>query len=356
MRKKKKPFRHRFAQTLQFMAKGRQKQPRLDKPLESIVILAKERYGDSIMLTPLIGALRREYPELSITIITFSQLIFNFFSADPNITAVYHTKRNLARYFKGVLFKKFDLLFNPKDHPSTNFLIHSTLIRARYKTGHLNPFHEGLYDHLIDLPKKTHESEKNLSLLNIINTKREVQSYRPYLPPLPVSENITLFLKTLQPGHCIGINISAGHSGGHRTVKQWSDLIRNCPKESFVLFSAPDDAEEKKELEQQHANIQQSPSTRNLNEVGEIVRNLKLLISPDTALIHVASCSNTPIIGLYRNTMIDHHQFGPMSTLQEVIISPTLDVVDIETETILASLNNMMIKLHNTSKKSTDTL
>jgi heptosyltransferase-3 len=342
MKKKKKPFRHRVAQTLQFMAKWRKKQPFPDKPLKSIVILAKERYGDSIMLTPLIGALRREHPELSISIITFTQIVFNFFSADPNITAVYYTKKNLTRYYKGILSKKFDLLFNPKDHPSTNFLIHSMLIRAQQKIGHFNSFHEGLYDHLIDLPRHTHESEKNLSLLKLIGADTAHRQNKPYLPPLPISENISTFLKTLEPGKCIGINISAGHDGGHRSIHQWSELISNFPNDTFIIFSAPDELEEKRELEHLHTNVRRSPSTRNLNEVGEIVKNLKILISPDTALIHVASCFDTPLIGLYRKSLVDHNQFGPLSELQEVIVSSTPDVIDIESDSIAASLRKMM--------------
>jgi heptosyltransferase III len=342
MKKKKRPFRRGFAKTLQLLAKQRQELPVLDKPIKSIVILAKERYGDSIMLTPLIGTLRREYPDLSIYIVTFSQIIFNFFSADPNVTAVYHTKKNLTRYYKGILSKKFDLLFNPKDHPSTNFLIHSMLIRARQKIGHFNPYHEGLYDYLIDLPPHTHESAKNLSLLSVISNNTLPEPCKPYLPPLPVSESITAFLKTLQPGRCIGINISAGHSGGHRTAKQWSELIRSFPHESFVMFSAPEDSDEKREIELQNSNVRQSPSTKNLNEVGEIVKNLKILITPDTSLIHIASCFNTPLIGLYRKTLVDHNQFGPLSHLQEIIISPTPDVIDIETERVIASLSKMM--------------
>ena len=354
--KQKRPFRHRFANALQFMAKRRQKQPFLDKPIESVVILAKERYGDCIMLTPLIGSLRREFPELSIFIVAFNQIIFDFFSTDPNITAVYHTKKNLIRYSKEILAKKFDLLFNPKDHPSTNFLIHSRLIRARYKTGHHNPFHEGLYDHLISLDPKTHESVKNLALLNVIYCTSQPEHCKPYLPPMPVSPAVTAFLQALQPGILIGINISAGHSGGHRSSRQWSELISTYPDETFVIFSAPHELKEKRELEAEHSNILHSPSTANLYEVGEIVNKLKLLITPDTALIHVASCYNTPVIGLYRHTEADHHQFGPMSTLQEIIISPTPDVVDIESDRIAASLKNMLMKLPNVPGNITDTL
>lgn len=340
--KKKRPFRHRFAKMLQCITKKRTTKPVPDKPLESIIILAKERYGDCIMLTPLIGSLRREFPELLIYIITFNQIIFDFFSADPNITAVYHTKKNLKRYGKEILSKKFDLLFNPKDHPSTNFLIHSTLIRARYKIAHFNTFHEGLYDHLINSDPKTHESAKNLAILSVIDSTLQPGQCKPYLPSMPVSTDITTFLQTVHPGLCIGINISAGHSGGHRSIKQWAELISRFPDETFVIFSAPGDLEEKKELEGLQSSILPSPSTANLYEVGEIVKKLKLLITPDTALVHVASCFDTPLIGLYRNTQVDHNQFGPMSTMQEVIISPTPNVVDIENDAISLSLNKML--------------
>ncbi len=343
--KKKRPFRHRFASALQRITKRRNREVAFDQPLKSVVILAKERYGDSIMLTPLIGSLRRDFPGISIFIITFNQIIFDFFSSDPNITAVYHTKKNLARYCIGILSKKFDLLFNIKDHPSTNFLIHSTLIRAQYKIGHCNPFHDGLYDHLIRLNPKTHESAKNLALLNVMGSTTPLQPCKPYLPTMPVSPTVTAFIEALQPGQCIGINISAGHSGGHRSLEQWYELVTSFPDETFIIFSAPHDLEEKRELERRHCSILLSPATANLYEVGEIVKNLKLLITPDTALIHVASCSNTPVIGLYRHTETDHHQFGPMSTLQEIIISPTPDVTNIESNTISASLREMLKKL-----------
>ncbi len=251
-KKKTRPFRQRFATILQCITKPRKAHSLPDKPFESIAILAKERFGDSIMLTPLIECLRKAYPELSIIIITFNQIIFDFFSADTNVTAVYHTKKNIARYYHMIFTKKFDLLFNPKDHPSTNFLIQSMLIHARYKIGLLNTFHEGLYDQLISLAPDTHESVKNLALMSVINSTAHHNNCKPYLPPMPVSSGTTAFLNTLAPGRYLGINISAGHGGGHRTLRQWSELIESFPNETFVIFSSPQDFEEKRTLEQQH--------------------------------------------------------------------------------------------------------
>ena len=344
-KKPKRPLRQRFALTLQFVSKRRHMRSLPGNPPESIAILAKERYGDCIMLTPLIAELRRAYPDLSIYIIAFNRMIFEFFTTDPNVTAVYHTKKSYGRYIKNVLLKKFDLLFNPKDHPSSSFLLQTLLIRARYKVSHFNSYHEGLYDHLIKLAPDTHESLRNLALLTVLNPSAHPQCM-PYLPPMPVSTETAAFLKTVEADKYIGINISAGHSGGHRTVRQWSELIEMFRDKTFVIFSSPDDLEEKRALEQLHTNICHSPATRNLYEVGEIVKKLKILITPDTSLVHIASCFNTPLIGLYRKSLVDHSQFGPLSALQESILSPTPNVVDIDTQSIATALSRVLKTLN----------
>ena len=334
-------FRKNFARTLQFIGKRGQSKQMLHGAPKSIVILARECYGDCILLTPLIGSLRKEYPELSIYIIAFSQIIFKFFSADTNVTEVYHAKRNLKRYFKGILSKKFDLLFNPKDHPSTHFLIQSMLIQARHKISHYNPNHEGLFDQLITLEPNTHESAKNLSLLSAIGSTTEPLC-KPYLPLMPVCTETASFLKTLHTGKYIGINISAGHIGGHRSLEQWSQLIKSFTDETFIILSAPKELEEKRKLERLHSNVLQSPSTQNIYEVGEIVKKLKILITPDTSLVHIAACSDTPIIALYRKYLADRTQFGPLSSLQKIIISPTPDIIDIDSSEVTAALHSML--------------
>ena len=333
-------FRQRFANILQYLGKRRQQNPPFQGVPNNIVILARECYGDSILLTPLIGSLKKEYPEISIYIIAFSQISFNFFRADPNVTDVYHAKRNIKRYIKQILLKKFDILFNTKDHPSTHFLIQTTLIHARHKIGHFNPDYNGLFDQLISLKPNTHESDCNISLMSAIGSP--TQHCRPYLPLMPVCAETTSFLQALHPNKYIGINISAGKIGRHWTLQQWSELILNFPNESFIIYSSPQDLAEKRKLENPHLNVLKSPSTRNIYEVGEIVKKLKLLITPDTSLVHIASCSDTPLIGLYRESIYHRTRFAPLSTLHEIIVSPTQDITDIDLKQVTAALQNML--------------
>ncbi|NTU98234.1 MAG: glycosyltransferase family 9 protein, partial [Chlorobiaceae bacterium] len=308
---------------------------------KSIVLLARERYGDAILMTPLIKALRHEYPEISIYIIAFTRIIFDFFSTDANITAVYHAKKKPGRYFSEVLLKKFDILFNPKNHPSKSFYLQSRFIRARYKVGHRNTNHDDLYDYLIDLAPGTHESLRNLSLLTALG-KTPAKEYRPYIPEMPLSDEAKLFIDKLPTDYCTGINISAGAPGGHRTVEQWSDLVRNFPDEKFIVFSGMADIGEKRALEKLHENIQPSPATKNLYEVWKIVQKLKLLVTPDTSLVHVASCSDTPLVAMYRYNPADSIEFSPLSTYREVLVSPATDISAIENTLVSSALGRMI--------------
>ena len=341
-KKKKRQFRQAFARTLQHVGKRRNPQHRFQGPLREVAILARERYGDAIMLTPLIGCLRKRYPDVSITVIAFSKIIFDFFSADPNVNAVYNAKKYELRYFRNLLLKRFDLLFNTKDHPSTSFLMQTLLVRSRFKAGHINTYHEGLYDHLIDMDPNTHESLKNLAILELIDPDGPTPEIRPYLPQMPISDAIVRFVGSMEPNRIIGINISAGHQGGHRTPSQWTELISSFPEQTFVIFSSPGDIEEKREIEAPNANVVPSPSTGNIGEVSEIIKKLRLLISPDTSLVHIASCSDTPVIALFREKLADRCQFGPLSRRQMVIVSPTPDVADIDNETIADALRKML--------------
>ena len=313
-------------------------------PVNSVVILARECYGDAIMLTPLVAALRNKYPGVKIYIIAFTRIIFDFFSADANVTAVYHAKRDLKRYLFRFWPKKYDALFNSKDHRSTHFLLQSRLIRARFKVGFRNNGNEKLFDHLLDLPAGTHESQRNLALIKAIDGVMP-PTVRPYIPEMPVSKEITGLLEALPQESYIGINISVGTPGGHRTFEQWSELIRSFPEQQFVIFSAPGDLGEKQRLEEPHANVHPSPSTRNLYEVWQIVRRLRLLVTPDTSLVHIAACSDTPLIALYRHNPADSRMFAPLSTMQEVIVSPTPDVIDIENTAVTEALRRMLVRL-----------
>jgi len=344
-KKKKRQFRQAFARLLQRASRHRSGIAEFSGTLDSVAILAQEKLGDCVLLTPLIRNLRRAFPALDIHIIAFSRASASFFMSDPEVTAVHLAKKQPRRYFREVRSHEFDLLFNTKDHPSTHFLLQSVLIRARFKVGHKNPFHEGLYDRLLDMEFHAHMALKNCALLPLLGISADTEACRPSLPAMPLSQELTAFLRGIEMDKPIGINISAGEPNRLWTEEKWKMLIGGFPDERFVVLSGPDDLDAKRRLEASSPNVIASPSTRNLYEASRIVSKLRLLLTPDTSMVHVASSTGTPVVGLYREAPQDISRFGPYAIPYEIVISPTGEVSGIEPDDVADAVRRLTTRI-----------
>ena len=341
--KKKRFFRKLFARTLQLIVRNNPANQQFTGPLDSVVILVQEKLGDSILLTPLLRNLRHHFPKLEIHLVCFSRASTDFFSNDFNVTAIHQAKKKFHKYFRNVLCRKFDLLFNTKDSPSTHFLLQTALIHARFKVGHQNPYHEGLFNHLLQVEYHTQMALKNCSLLSLLCAKTTGEECIPYLPPAPVSSSLTSCIDKYSSDLFVGLNISAGSPMRYWTEEKWSCLITIFSDIRFMIFSAPCDSLVKKRLEQ-HRNVMATPATENIYEVGLLVKHLQLLITPDTSLVHVASCYSIPVIGLYTAAPQDLSRFGPYLVEFELITSSTSKVSDIEVDAVASVVRKKLLQ------------
>jgi ADP-heptose:LPS heptosyltransferase len=221
-------------------------------------------------------------------------------------------------------------------------MLQSVLIRARFKVGHRNPFHEGLYDLLLDMEFHTHMAAKNCALLPILGITAGIEECRPAMPQMPVSDELKTFLKKIEKHVTIGINISAGESNRLWTEAKWQMLLGQFPGERFVVLSSPEDADAKRRIEERCKNVIASPPTKNLYEASRIVTRFLLLITPDTSMVHVASSTGTPVAGLYREAPQDISRFGPYAIPFEIVISPTGEVSGIEPDEVAKAMRRLM--------------
>jgi ADP-heptose:LPS heptosyltransferase len=54
----------------------------------------------------------------------------------------------------------------------------------------------------------------------------------------------------------------------------------------------------------------------------------KLILSPDTAVVHLASALNKPIVGIYQNDGIKSTLWAPTSDIKRIILSQSIDSID----------------------------
>lgn len=315
--------------------------------LNSIIILAQEKIGDAILLTPLFKNLRRVFPKIEIHVVALSP-VYPFFEYDPNVDVVYKVKQNYFAYFLSLRKKKFDLLFSTKDHPSFTFLYQSRIIPARYRIGIFHPYHKGFFNHLIQRDFHQHIIEKNLAILEFLKIPLTDEDRRPYLPEKNIHNEVQSFARKISNKNCIGINLSAGEKDREWTFEKWVELLKKIDLK-VVIFSTQDRNNDKQKLESMFDHVIQSPITRTIFEVGHILQYLKLLISPDTALIHVASCFNINVVGLYRSKVEHVTRFYPYLVNNQVLTSPTSRIEDIPVQQVLDAVDVMVSKQNITS-------
>jgi len=300
-KKKKRQFRQGFARLLQILLHKPLLQPPYSGPLQKIAILAQEKYGDAILLTPLLRQLRIHFSATEIHVITFSRATHD-----------------------------------------TSFLLHSLIVRAGRKAGIDSPYHRGIYDYLVQLDFHTQVAIKNCGLLAILGKSVQAEQCRPYIPIMQVSDRIKVFLDSFPERSVIGINISAGKPNRYWTEQNWVELIRTFTEERFLLLSAPKDRELKTRLEHSCTNIITSPDTNNLFEASLITEKLKALITPDTAMVHIASCTDTAVIGLFGAAEQDLSRFKPFLVDHRLVLSPTKQVADIELKSVIDALSEYL--------------
>lgn len=337
----KRKFRKGIAQLLRFFLPARR---RLFKgALQSIVILAPERYGDAILITPLLKRLSLMEPRPEIHLVAFRKSSVSFFGQDPHVSSVFYIKKGLIESIVYLLKHRFDVLYNPKDSPSINYLFLSVLLRARYKVAHTNEYYQGLFDCLIDREYFSHVRMRNGALLDALGIPCEnFVATNPYLPPMPERDEIAGFCREIRDRGVVGINISAGNAPRYWSIDKWTALIGSFPELTFIVFSDPKDLSMKETIQNALHNILPSPLTVNLLEAGRILRELKLLVTPDTSFVHMASCFDTPVVGLYRNRKADLTRFSPMSFISRVVVSPDETVQSIPVQSVVTAVVSIL--------------
>lgn len=294
----------------------------------NILVFIQEKLGDAILTTPLFRNLKYLYPDIQIHIVLFHKAS-DIFRNDPNIYRIHNYKADKAGTIRELRKIKFDILFNTKDHPSLTFILLSRYLNADYKVGIFHPFHRNHYDHLLRIDFMAHTIEKNCSLLHILRSPHTNLNDKPYVPPGEISAEVETYLKTMPKKKLLGINLSAGSCEKEWPVEKWQELIETLAKQCIVLAVGPR-LSDKAFLESNSNFVVPSPATRNIFEAAALVEQLDMLITPSTGLLHIASCFNTSVVGLYRHDPSDHKRFAPYGVPYRKVIAQDHRVADID--------------------------
>lgn len=312
------------------------------KPLpgnpQSILIQAQEKLGDAVLLMPLLKALNTRFKKARIEVLCSRHNQY-LFQAVPFIADTYVYPSELSHLKQKLAGKQYDLFYNPKDHPSITAFRVARFVQAEVTVCLSHPRHDRHYNFSLPNRGDVPVVEKNGELLKAYGVEFPLANYFP-LPDVPD--------RTQKKR--IALNLSSG--GIHRKWphKNWAELIQKLMNSErdlhLALFAMGEDQTMGEQLKQQFGSRIEYPlSSRNLLEAGTILRLCKMLISPDTALIHVSAAVGTPVVGLYTGDIRNQQRYQPWGVDHELVISSGLGLSDISPVEVKKAYGHLKGKL-----------
>ena len=284
--------------------------------INKILFITLSNIGDVILTLPALDALRDNFPQSNITVLVGPRPK-EIFQNNPYINRliIYNKHSRLKekiRLFRELKKENFDMVVDLRNS------LFGALLPSRYKT---SPF--------LSIPKNTkHMRDRHLYRLRRVTkgclTLREVRENRALYTNSSDEEFINQVL--IQNDIKKEDKIVVVSAGARSHIKRWPkerflELISLLIKEfgvKVILAGDKDGAPTNKYITDnlQYPVVDLSAKTT-LRQLACLLKKSRLLITNDSAVLHLGSYFNTPIIAVFGPT--DETKYGPWSETSSVV-------------------------------------
>lgn len=345
MREKVKSFLSRARRyPLHFILRLLPAAPRRPVPMKpvSFCIIAQEKLGDAILLLPLLRRLKEVFPEAVISVLASAanQGVFK------TVEWVDHVRLYRPFSYQSFLWmrnRRFDVYYNPKDHPSWTFLLCTVLIRAELKAGYDHPLLRRFFHRTVACSSDYIE-DRNGALLSLWN---ETVAENPMdLGGYCTGESSVNTPGGPMSGTVVGINLSAGEPEREWGADQAEALACMLLKHGIgiVLIGMKNKSEEIDSICSRNEGAVPCHSLVDVWDLAAAVARLDCLVTPDTATLHLAGLQGVPVVALFQNRTGNFKRFFKPGERSRAVVSPGLRVRDIQAGTVLAPVMDLIGK------------
>lgn len=266
-----------------------------------ILIIKLGALGDIITSTAIINQISQHHHEDEIYLLTssgFKELFLNF----KKLNVFSFGRKGLINTIKTILWirkQKFDRIYDLQSNDRTT--IYCALSGSLFRAGNHPrfPYHAH--------PKNKYIGEcHSFDRLNQILESANIEKAKP-LPFLPASESIVAEISSWLDAHNLSekpfVLLHAGSSPLH-LKKRWpyfSELASALSKSLTVVWIGGDDDKELNETLSKKTGIN---ATNAFSIIGlvELGKRAKFAVTNDSAPMHILSCSQIPVFGLFGPT------------------------------------------------------
>jgi heptosyltransferase-2 len=294
---------------------------------EKILLLAFPGIGDALLATPMIELLREGKPDAEIHAFVMFSSTRDMYEADPCIDKVHHydflneSKSGATKFVAGLRRERFDISINiyPQNRKEYNLI--SFIIGAKRRLAvqyrrrdrrNLSWFNT---DTIVE-DDLLHCVEENVRLLSILGIEHELKEET--LPKLRMnmsdarSEFADKWMREhgftgdeLLIGFHAGTALFKNHIRRRWEPEKFAQLAIRLTKEysaKVLLFGGPDDEDANAIILKKAAGHITPVETKSILDSAAVMQRLKLFVSNDSALMHIAGALELPTVAIFGPT------------------------------------------------------
>jgi ADP-heptose:LPS heptosyltransferase len=283
----------------------------IDRPIKlfssdtvsKVLIIRTDRIGDFIISTAILREIRNAIPSAKIDILLSRKNYGIQRAAKTFCDNVLLYDKNLSSIYKlvsAIRKKKYDLVIDLYDNPSATASLITSFSGALYKLG-IDKSNSDIYTYIVPMKDKqtAHIIDRVANLLLPFDIDPGNVDLSPEYPLDADNSYMKMKLKNLR----IGINLA----GSSSESKYWGrdnhiEFLKEAEKEfkdaEFILFASAGYIEDLNYIEYRTI-AKASPVTTSFDEYAAALSACSLIITPDTAAVHLASAFKIPCLALY---------------------------------------------------------
>jgi ADP-heptose:LPS heptosyltransferase len=270
-----------------------------------VLFLRQNQIGDALISTPIFAALKRHYPAMTIDVLLDRRNAVAL-EANPHIRKRYIIKQkklDILSAIHSIRKERYDIVVDLVHSASSTSTLICLCCNAKVIMGFERP-NDFLYDEKVKMPTDKRMMRQLAEILRLFQLNPDEE---PLLPCFHVPDTAHAFAEKVIKKVCtapeqavIGINISAST----KTFKFWGtqnfiELVKHLrtkrPDAALLILYAKNYCEIAQEIAKQ-SGAALCDETKTLADFAAIISRLHILITPDSAAVHLADIWRVPML------------------------------------------------------------
>jgi len=340
--------------------------PIQEENIERVLIIRSDAIGDMILTTPLFRALKSRHPELRLWVAA-SDRNAQVIDADPDIEKiiVLVKKRKIVwSAIRSLRAFKPQIIMNCVTNETTKYGMIARLISRTAFTvalGHPERAeYAALYSRLIRVPDMYTRWYADIMLEFIRQTFGISIDAKKAFPHIVIEEEhlqrADSFFKSsmLRIGEPALVNISAGQPRKRWSNEKYIALITMLRKrfDTVILTSTPEDRQNADTILRHFGAGVLYYDAENIRALAALIARCRIVVTPDTSVIHVAAAEKIPVVAMYSNAKSVVPQWLPFGVPFSAVVTEEYFCEAIDPREVFANVAELIDALPNRDGKS----